>query len=175
MGTIALKPWTLPSNYAGMHWHGYLMAPVMRNRDSDHVTESNWAHQLKVLRAVDETQEALDWENAHDLDTEAWEIVSENHWACGWVEWVAVHPEAKAWIAALEKLAYRLDQYPIADETDLGEREMTAAQETWANFSVRDRVEVLKRCGSKVSIFAARRSEVPSDDCGRINDYLLGY
>lgn len=165
---MGLRPWTLPQNYAGATWEGWLVAPVTRHRDSELLEESNWAHQLKILEAIGEPE---GW----TLDDPPFQVVTENHWAAGWVEWVAVRPEAKEHVAALEKLAKRLDQYPILDEMDLSMREVETANETWANFSVRDRVEIIKRSGSKVSVFAARRAYVPENDDGRISDKLLGY
>lgn len=168
---MKLRPWTLPQNYAGATWYGYLIAPVTRQRDSDILEESNWAHQLKILAKVDEAHE----ESGEYSEHQNWQLVSENHWAVGWVEWIAVHPEAKPWVAALERLADRLDQYPIADEHDYSERECESANQAWANFSVADRVKVLQRCGWTGSVLVARRSYVPRDDNGRISDYLLAH
>lgn len=166
---MKLRPWTLPENYAGATWYGYLIAPVTRHRDSEILDESNWAHQIKVLFKVDETQEAEEWGRDGG---QPWEIVTENHWAVGWFEWVAVHSEAKPWIAALERLADRLDQYPIADEVDYSIREHESAAETWANADVKSRVRWLQRARFKGSVLVARRDEMPSDDTGSLQEIL---
>lgn len=54
---------------------------------------------------------------------------------------------------------------------DLESRE---ADEFWASSSVADRVDMIQRSGSSVSVFSARRAEVPHDDDGRLYEYLRG-
>lgn len=165
---MKLKTWTLPSNYIGQSWNRYRVAPVTRHRDSQLIEESNWAAQLKILSKVDSENE--DWGRDGGAP---WEVVSENHWAVGWVEWVAVHPEAGPWIAALEKLGARLEEYPIADSDDLCEREAECARETWAHGTVKDRVYYLRRAGFTGSVLVARRAELPCDETGRLDEILV--
>lgn len=127
-----LTPWTLPPSYFGETWEGYLIAPVGRNRDSDLLTESNWAAQLETLKAIPYGNKNWGFEAA------PWEIVRENHWACGWIEWVALNPHASEWIAAMEKLAARLESYPVLNEDDWSNREHESACESFDRYSVRD-------------------------------------
>ena len=67
----------------------------------------------------------------------------------------------------------RLEDYPILDEMDWSEREWDAACEVWEHAGLRERIEYCSRAG--ISIFAARRDELPQDDNGSLRDYLLGH
>jgi hypothetical protein len=67
----------------------------------------------------------------------------------------------------------RLEDYPILDEMDWSEREWDAACEVWEHAGLRERIECCSRAG--ISIFAARRDELPQDDNGSLRDYLLGH
>lgn len=124
-----LTPWTLPDSYSGATWEGYLIAPVGRNRDSDLLTESNWNEQIKTLHG-------LSTQTVNDLT--AYEIVREGHWACGWIEWVAIRPDAAEVIAAMETLAARLENYPVLNEDDWSMREHESACESFDKYTVRE-------------------------------------
>jgi hypothetical protein len=58
-------------------------------------------------------------------------IVSENHWAVGWVEWVAIHESNAPAIAAAERIAERLERYPVLNEDLLSQRELEEADDVW--------------------------------------------
>jgi hypothetical protein len=102
-----LREWKLPQYYSGARWDGYLVAPCTRNRDSDTVERSNWDAQLERIPA----------------DGEGVTIVRENHWAVGWVEWLAILPTASVAVAEAEKIADELESYPILDEDAWSELE----------------------------------------------------
>ena len=131
-----LKTWSLPPNYIGAHWDGYLVAPVQINRDSDLLTQSNWEVQWAALKPL-----VADCAEDECSPT----IVRENHWAVGWVEWVAIHPSNVAAVAAAEALAERLEQYPVLDEMDLSNREADAYAENWASGMGRDFIRALQK------------------------------
>jgi len=65
-----------------------------------------------------------------------------------------------------------LENYPVVDEEDFCELECTEAQETWENSSLSDRQHYIRDTG--VSLFSIRRDYPPSDDCGIIQQRLLG-
>ena len=60
--------------------------------------------------------------------------------------------------------------YPVLDEMDFSEREFSRAAECWKAFSLCQRAEACHRY--RVSIFAARRDEVPQDSTGELVSYL---
>lgn len=118
-----LTPWKRPECYVGASWPGYLIAPVGRNRDSSILQNSNWDAQWATLTPLVADVPGEDCASPC--------IVSENHWAVGWVEWVAIHESNGPAIEAAEKLASTLDDYPILDDDDNSRREWDAYWEGW--------------------------------------------
>jgi hypothetical protein len=106
--------WDSLANYAGTIPEPDWLCLVTRNRDSDCLTESNFATAL----------DALGGEGEHV------QVFRFGHWACGWLEYLAVlagTPEAQ--IAS--ELHARLQDYPVLDEDDFSEREQEAADSIW--------------------------------------------
>lgn len=133
-----LKKWAHPPNYMGATWEGFYVAPIARNRDSGALEESNWASQLELL-------------SKHKADVPGEDIyspivVSENHWAVGWVEWVAIHESNSAAIAEAERIAERLENYPVLNEEDWSRREDEEAQSVWKDcYNDKERVEYIRK------------------------------
>jgi hypothetical protein len=152
-GPKHLKRWTRPECYFGAEWSEYYSAGVGQSRDSDCLKQSNFAVMLSELGGESDTVI----------------VVRESHWAVGWVEWIAIHQSDTAALAAADAQCGRLEDYPILDEMDWSEREWNAACETWERTGLRDRIEYCGRAG--ISIFAARRAEVPPG----LQELLLGH
>lgn len=164
MPTTYLKRWTLPRYYMGARWDGYYVF-LGQHRDSGSVTRSNFT----VARAA---LDLLPPFEPPDADTDSRIVVSENHWAVGWVEWIAIHETDAAAIEAAEAMLERLENYPVLDEEHWSELEWTEAADYWARLSVRDRLDAIERSGAAVSMFAARHDYIPHDDDGRLFEYL---
>lgn len=98
------KPWTMPRNYMGKSWDGWFVAPCGRSRDSDAIERSNWREQLRRLGGE---------------DGEKVVVVRENHFLCGWVEWVALAPDASEMHLIADSIASALSCYPILNESDV--------------------------------------------------------
>jgi hypothetical protein len=152
-----LHKWTRPECYIGAEWHEHYSAGVGQSRDSDCLERSNFAVMLSELGGESDTVI----------------VVRERHWAVGWVEWIAIHETDTAALAVADAACERLANYPVLDEEDYSEREWNAACEVWEQSSLRDRIKYCGRAG--ISIFAARRAELPQDDNGSLRDYLLGH
>lgn len=157
--------WTRPSNYIGQTWEGWLVF-LGRNRDSDLLTNHNFETALNRLEAV-----------ASDYGTPGEGLpavcaVRESHWACGWVEWIAIHHSDTRAVALANEMADDLDGYPILDEDRYSDKEWESASESWASMSVRDRYELIKRSGN-CSVFAARHDYMPDDD--RVQEILRSW
>lgn len=134
------------------HW---FVLPLIQARDSDALEESNFAVALQRLGGESDTVEV------HRF----------GHWGPGWFEIILVAPNTpQASIA--EDIDRALANYPVLDDMDYSEREFEKAAECWERFSLRDRIETCRRFD--VSIFAARRDEVPEDSSGSIVSYLAG-
>lgn len=159
-----LKRWALPPSYFGATWKDYYVA-ASQHRDSDSITRSNW---LVTCAAVPET-------GAYDPDdpTSGVIIVRESHWACGWIEWLAIHETCTAALAIADGFAERLENYPILDESAHSALEWDETAKYWEHASVSERVSWLQR--ARLSVFAARRASLPDDDAGRLYELLTGF
>ena len=128
-----------------------------RNRDSGLLEESNFAMALQRLGG----------------ESESVQVHSFGHWACGWFEILLVNPCDADKRTIAEAIENSLADYPVLDESDYSARQWNAACESWARMSVRYRAELIGRKSRSVSMFAARRNELPeNDDNGAILDYL---
>lgn len=130
-----------------------------QHRDSDTIARSNFRSALKALGGEDEDAGIA--------------VERFNHWAVGWTEAILIRPDAADKIAEAERIAAALEDYPVVDDDDLSELECDEANEAWTNSSLKDRLDYI--AGTRVSIFAVRRNEIPQDDDGRIQDRLLGH
>lgn len=151
-----LHRWTMPNSYMGEVWPAYYSAGFGQSRDSDDLEASNFATALAELGGESDTVT----------------VVRESHWAVGWIEWIAIHQDDDRALAIADALVARYRDYPALDENDWSEREWNHACEAWGSADMRWRVDLCREAG--VSIFAARRAEIPSDDNGYIQQALIG-
>lgn len=106
-----LKRWELPAYYFGEHWDDYYVF-LGHHRDSDNLDNSNFDCALKTLGGESETVI----------------VVTENHWAVGWIQWIAIHESDEVALRSADEMKERLADYPILDEGDYSNRE-------WKDFS----------------------------------------
>jgi len=125
-----LERWRLPKDYAGAHWPEYYSSGVGQSRDSDCGEASNFDAMLKLLGGESATVQ----------------VVRENHWAVGWVEWIAIyHLDSKALQVADEAMA-RLEDYPLLDDEDHSEREYDECERVWSDcFNEGERIRYLRK------------------------------
>jgi hypothetical protein len=152
-----LKEWKHPECYLGKTWEGWLIAPCAHNRDSDLATESNWQAQCDTLLPLN--IDAM----IEEEEVETVQIVRNGHWACGWIEWIAIHSSNFEAVTAAEELAERLEEYPLLDEDDYSRREFEYACDLWAEIGVEERLDYIRRARAEVSMFSARSSKLPCD------------
>lgn len=132
--------------------------PAGVNRDSGTLDRSNWRVMVANLAAVDPGGEHHE---THRF----------GHWGCGWLEIMIVNPEAPpAVVDAAGEIAAALESYPVLSDSDFSELEYETACATWANMDTRDRIRVCAKF--RVSIFAARRDELPESPSGELPSYL---
>lgn len=155
-----LERWTRPS-YFMQHceeWY-YTKACFVfigQNRDSDALTRSNFTCALEELGGESDTVK----------------VISESHWACGWIEWIAIHESDTKALEVAESIVCALADYPVLNESHWSELEWTEASDFWAGMGIEERVDLCREAG--VSIFAARSDAMPSDDSGYILERLSG-
>ena len=125
-------------NYAGEipedKWHVVLT----QSRDSEILTQSNWAVALEELGG----------------ESEHVEIHRFGHWACGWWEALCVAKDSDAWETAKE-IHDSLSDYPVLDEEHYSEMETEEADRIWRDcFDPKERVELLRSEGGDFNGFA---------------------
>lgn len=107
----------------------WLVAPVIRTRDSECLEESNFASALESLGGESDTVEV------HRF----------GHWANGWFEIIIVAPDSPAATEA-ESIERSLEDYPVLDDTDLSNREYEAYLQEWEHGLLwRDFLRLLKK------------------------------
>lgn len=161
---LASVAWKTPEHYFGFNPEGdYLV--LSRTRDSDLVSESNWAVACKSLGAVD--HDSGEYESRPSVYT-----FRASHCLVGWVEYLLVRPDApEATLKEAGEIICSLADYPILSEDDHSEREHEAQCETWERARIADRVHYLQK--AKLCVFAARRDELPDDPNGALGEALL--
>lgn len=97
----------------------WIVAPVMRTRDSGPRSESNFASALASFGGESDTVE----------------IHRFSHWGPGWIEILLVAPEHAR---TVQEITCALESYPILDESDLSMRESEATFEAWITFGFRE-------------------------------------
>lgn len=125
---MSLELWTLPEYYVGESWPEYYVF-LNQTRDSDCLTQSNFRVALKRLGGESET--VL--------------VVCENHFLCGWVEWIAIHKDDGNAIKLAEEMQEKIENYPILDEDDCVELENETASDHWKTFSNSERISYIKK------------------------------
>ncbi len=97
------------------------LVSLSRNRDSDVLTESNFAVALDTMGGESDTVEV------HRF----------GHWACGWFEIILVCPGTSAAKEA-EEIETSLADYPVLDESDFSDRESEEECEAWVSYGARE-------------------------------------
>lgn len=138
-----LSPWTKPRDYAGAHWNGWFPV-ISRNRDSGCLERANFDEMLARLAPFKGAEIENPAEDERDMASV--QTVREDHWAVGWVEWVAVHGSNAEALKVADSLAGKLKNYPVLSEDRLAEYEEKDATEAWRNcYSPKERVAYIRR------------------------------
>lgn len=105
------------------------------NRDSDCLARSNFRCFKTAL------EKSVPAELREDLVS----VERFSHWACGWIDYLIINPEAVATVALAEKLQAKLDDYPVLNEEDWSALESEEADSTWRNcYNVRERIAYIR-------------------------------
>lgn len=183
LARLAQVTWTKPKHYVGFNPVGDFVV-MTQHRDSDSVERCNFEVVQQTLRAIvvarafeDPPEEPLydafpSREGALSPRSSGWVYsFSATHCMVGWVEYLMVREDAPESLRrAAGDMLLKLDDYPVLDEDALFTIEFEEACEFWKSMSVRDRVDMLE--GTGISVFAARRDELPYDDSGYLMERL---
>jgi hypothetical protein len=105
------------------------------NRDSSALARSNF----RV--ACDDIRKGARYDTGDDFPD--YEILHLGHWACGWIKVLIVRPGTPCAEAA-ERIAERLEGYPVLSDDDFTQEEQREADETWACYSTAERIEIIR-------------------------------
>ena len=116
------------SNYVGQSQFPGWDCLLIRNRDSDVLSECNFAVALEQLGG----------------ESDSVQIHRFGHWACGWWEALAVQQGTPAHATATA-IAEQLEDYPVLDDDAFSEAEQIAADQIWANcYSPAERIKYIR-------------------------------
>jgi hypothetical protein len=162
----SMELWVYPGSYIGPDYSEFYCV-LGQHRDSDVLTRSNYIRAKEMLEAVVKKLGDAAWKDDECLLQES----SASHWAVGWVEGLLVHKDApEELLREADEIVAALQDYPVLDESHFSDMEYEEMCAAWENMNLRDRIELCVRC--RISIFAARRDELPEDDQGMLRDYL---
>lgn len=142
--------WVRPDNYVGKNWNGWAVI-VGRHRDSDLLSNHNYESIMEVL-------------HCSAIDDDAWQVISVNHWAVGWIESIAVKVDNEYAACMAAQIFQQLQSYPIWDEDGYLQAEEQAVADLWSNLSVTQRKWHLK---------GLSLTEEQLDELTSIDDYYL--
>lgn len=156
--------WTHPRDYAGYNpTDDYVL--YMRHRDSSILDNSDFDCLYYHLRTIAKNCPEPDIRHDHRGD----EIPSDwvytwtaSCWAHGWREYLMVRGDApESLLKKAEECFNAINNYLIFDEADYSRRQDAAICDYWEDMGTSERIHYCAEAG--VSIFAARRNEIPSD------------
>ena len=125
-----LERWKYPKDYFGAEWYDYYSAGVGQHRDSDCAEQSNFDAMLKLLGGESETVQ----------------VVRENHFLVGWVEWIAIHQDDEKALKIADDAISSLEDYPLLDEEDYSQREWDECERVWSDaYNESERVRYLRK------------------------------
>ncbi len=131
MKVTTLNEWTMPGSYFGATWEGYYVF-LSQTRDSHTLERSNFICAL----------EAIGGESEHEGGVQ---VVREGHWACGWIEWIAIPAGPSVALAKALEIMDGLESYPVVNEEHWSEVEREEADEAWRNcYDLSERIEYIR-------------------------------
>jgi hypothetical protein len=132
----------------------WYVIPVSRTRDTGPFEESNFEAALEILGGE---------------RTNIVEVHRFGHWGPGWFEIIIVNPRAGKTMRKALSIEASLADYPVLDDEDFSRREWEEMEETWANISISERMEICAKTDN--SIFSARHVYIPD---GVYYEHLCG-
>lgn len=145
-----LKRWDHPTgfdsnaNFAGYKPTGYVI--YSRNRGSTILENTNFTAILEDLGG----------------EGDLVRVIRHGHWMCGWIEYITVDDTAPdTLLDRCVDIVRVLKGYPVYSDDRYSEAQYEAICEHWVAAILNDRIDYCRDAG--VSIFAARRDDVPMD------------
>lgn len=160
-----LQRWAMPKCYLGAEWPEYYGSGFGRTRDSDALERANFDTAWQAI------EKAAGEATTPDGEYPAVQIVRENHWAVGWIEWIAIHETCEAALSVADDLKERYENYPCLDESLWSEYESDEANSVWKDcYSWQERIAYIREHDSQFDF----RDFADLCSCVR-GEYFAGY
>ena len=122
------RAWELPKYYYGQTYEGYVVV-LGYHRDSHLVDQSNFHVTHETLKAAHKKQEGQENFDEDDLT-----IAAASHWAVGWCQTIMVRATNTELVREAAEICRSIEDYPVLDDSDYQDREMTERDETISDF-----------------------------------------
>jgi hypothetical protein len=142
-----LKNWVKPNHCISAAWDDWYSAGVGKSRDSDTLERANFDAMLAKLAALPEVEVKVPSNRYDDslIEGTGLVVVRENHWAVGWIEWIAIHETNTAALEVANAVKAAMEDYPVIDESLWSDYEDNDCCLTWQNcYDERERVKYLR-------------------------------
>ncbi len=139
-----LTRWTRPAYYIGAEWADYYLSGVGQSRDSSPLERANFDAMLKAIGG----EKTSDMEDPNDPGAalSLVRVVRENHWAVGWVEWIAIHESNTEALLIASGINEDLENYPVIDEELWSRYEQEEAEQVWRDcYGAQERLEYVRK------------------------------
>lgn len=156
-----LDPATGTINYIGKDFSDYFVFPIIKTRDCDFLTESNF----EIL-----SKEMLPLSKELDNEEESVFVARMNHWACGFYEILLIHESDTKALDKAKKLVKELNDYPVLDEQDYSDKQNDYVSKQWEEMTLEEKKQL---CEDNEVTFNEDVSW-PNDDRGYLFESLLG-
>lgn len=153
---ICLRRWTMPNSYFGATWEQFFGSGFSQNRDSDALERANFDAAMKLIEAA----ASKDGIPGDEIGEATVQVVRESHWACGWVEWIAIHESDEAALKCADEIRDQFEDYPVVDEELYSQYEETECEATWSGcMDAKERLEYMRSHGhSRAGVAAMLRA-----------------
>ena len=173
-----LQQWKMPDSYFGFNPIGDY-GVYSRHRDSDTLTNSNWECLLKHFKELEKnyvfhTEPMEKYQTGFstvDETPDSWVYVwSASHWAVGYIEYMMLREDApKELHDQIEEVMDDLRNVcPVFNEDHYSAACWENKCQLWDMMSVKERIYYCQK--AEISIFAARRKELPCEVDQYIDD-----
>lgn len=138
-----IEKWRYPADYMGTDYKGYYILYSM-NRDSDHLTISNFETILKLFEDI-----GVKVINDYDMSSDKHPYVINvraRHWAVGWIDTIMIHEDASSVIwDQVESINNSLSDYPILDDDDYYQKESDIINESYESYIKDEFMDIIKK------------------------------
>jgi len=138
-----IEKWEYPADYMGTDYEGYYILYSM-NRDSDHLTISNFETILKLFEDIG-VNVVEDYDMSSDKHPSVINVRMK-HWLVGWIDTIMIHEDASSVIwDQVESINNSLSDYPVLDDDDFYQKESDIINESYDSYIKDEFTDIIKK------------------------------